>query len=193
MNDNVGEVVQVIGPVVDIRFNDTLPKLYNAIVIPFNDQEITCEVEQDIGDNKVRCIALNQTHGLTRGMKAYDTGRAIAVPVGDAVIGRMFNLLGQPIDGLGDLPEDVKRDIIHKAAPTFEQQETNIEILETGIKVVDLLCPYIKGGKVGLFGGAGVGKTVLMQELIRSIAVEHNGLSVVAGVGERTREGNDLY
>lgn len=190
---NVGEVVQVIGPVVDIRFNDNLPKLYNAIVIPFNDEEITLEVEQDIGDNKVRCIALNQTSGLTRNMKAYDTGKAIQVPVGKEIIGRMFNLLGEPIDGLGDLPEDVKKDIIHKPAPSFEQQETRIEILETGIKVVDLLCPYIKGGKVGLFGGAGVGKTVLMQELIRSIAVEHNGLSVVAGVGERTREGNDLY
>ena len=190
---NVGEVVQVIGPVVDIRFNDNLPKLYNAIVIPFNDEEITLEVEQDIGDNKVRCIALNQTSGLTRNMKAYDTGKAIQVPVGKEIIGRMFNLLGDPIDGLGDLPEDVKKDIIHKPAPSFEQQETRIEILETGIKVVDLLCPYIKGGKVGLFGGAGVGKTVLMQELIRSIAVEHNGLSVVAGVGERTREGNDLY
>ena len=191
--NNVGEVVQVIGPVVDIRFNDNLPKLYNAIVIPFNDEEITLEVEQDIGDNKVRCIALNQTSGLTRNMKAYDTGKAIQVPVGQEIIGRMFNLLGDPIDGLGDLPENVKRDIIHKPAPSFEQQETKIEILETGIKVVDLLCPYIKGGKVGLFGGAGVGKTVLMQELIRSIAVEHNGLSVVAGVGERTREGNDLY
>ena len=190
---NVGEVVQVIGPVVDIRFNDNLPKLYNAIVIPFNDEEITLEVEQDIGDNKVRCIALNQTSGLTRNMKAYDTGKAIQVPVGKEIIGRMFNLLGDPIDGLGDLPEDVEKDIIHKPAPSFEQQETRIEILETGIKVVDLLCPYIKGGKVGLFGGAGVGKTVLMQELIRSIAVEHNGLSVVAGVGERTREGNDLY
>ena len=190
---NVGEVVQVIGPVVDIRFNDNLPKLYNAIVIPFNDEEITLEVEQDIGDNKVRCIALNQTSGLTRNMKAYDTGKAIQVPVGKEIIGRMFNLLGDPIDGLGDLPEDVQKDIIHKPAPSFEQQETRIEILETGIKVVDLLCPYIKGGKVGLFGGAGVGKTVLMQELIRSIAVEHNGLSVVAGVGERTREGNDLY
>ena len=193
MNANTGEVVQVIGPVVDIRFNDELPRIFNAVVIPFNDGKITCEVEQDIGDNKVRCIALSQTHGLTRGMKAYDTGRAIEVPVGKEVIGRMFDLLGQPIDGLGELSEDVRRDIIHKAAPSFEQQETNVQILETGIKVVDLLCPYIKGGKVGLFGGAGVGKTVLMQELIRSIAVEHDGLSVVAGVGERTREGNDLY
>lgn len=192
MAENIGEVVQVIGPVVDLRFRNRLPKLYNAIIIPFNDDFITCEVEQDIGDDKVRCIALSQTNGLTRGMKAIDTGKAIEVPVGKKILGRMFNLLGKPIDGLPEL-DDVEKDIIHKSAPSFEQQETKIEILETGIKVVDLLCPYIKGGKIGLFGGAGVGKTVLMQELIRSIAVEHNGLSVVAGVGERTREGNDLY
>ena len=193
MNENIGEVVQVIGPVVDMRFNDRLPKLYNAIIIPFGDDQITCEVEQDIGNDKVRCIALSQTSGLTRGMKAIDTGKAIQVPVGKEVLGRMFNLLGQPIDGLEGLDDSVARDIIHKRAPSFEQQQTKVEILETGIKVVDLLCPYIKGGKIGLFGGAGVGKTVLMQELIRSIAVEHEGLSVVAGVGERTREGNDLY
>ena len=193
MNENIGEVVQIIGPVVDMRFIDRLPKLYNAIIIPFKDQNIICEVEQDIGDDKVRCIALSQTSGLTRGMKAIDTGKAIQVPVGREILGRMFNLVGQPIDGLEPLSEDVEKDIIHKKAPSFEEQQTRIEILETGIKVVDLLCPYIKGGKIGLFGGAGVGKTVLMQELIRSIAVEHNGLSVVAGVGERTREGNDLY
>ncbi len=190
--DNIGEVVQIIGPVVDIRFNEKLPRIYNAVLIPFHERTITCEVEQDLGDNKVRCIALSPTDGLTRGMKAYDTEMGIAVPVGDRIIGRMFDLLGNPIDGLGPI-EDAPKSVIHKAAPSFEEQETNIEILETGIKVVDLLCPYIKGGKVGLFGGAGVGKTVLMQELIRSIAVEHNGLSVVAGVGERTREGNDLY
>ena len=192
MDENIGEVVSVIGPVIDMRFNNRLPKLYNAIIIPFGDEEITCEVEQDIGDDKVRCIALSQTNGLTRGMKAIDTGRAIAVPVGRQILGRMFNLLGDPIDGLAPL-ENVETDIIHKSAPSFEQQQTKVEILETGIKVIDLLCPYIKGGKIGLFGGAGVGKTVLMQELIHSIAVEHNGLSVVAGVGERTREGNDLY
>lgn len=192
MNENIGEVVQVIGPVVDIRFVDQLPKLYNAIEIPFNDDFITCEVEQDLGDDKVRCISLSQTNGLTRGMKAIDTGKAIEVPVGKQILGRMFNLLGEPIDGLEEV-KNVKKDIIHKPAPSFEDQQTAVEILETGIKVVDLLCPYIKGGKIGLFGGAGVGKTVLMQELIRSIAVEHNGLSVVAGVGERTREGNDLY
>ena len=193
MQENIGEVVSVIGPVVDIRFVDKLPKLYNAIVIPFNDDYITCEVEQDIGDDKVRCISLSQTNGLTRGMKAIDTGKAIEVPVGKDILGRMFNLLGEPIDGMGPIDDNIPRDIIHKPAPSFEEQETKVEILETGIKVVDLLCPYIKGGKIGLFGGAGVGKTVLMQELIRSIAVEHNGLSVVAGVGERTREGNDLY
>ena len=192
MNENIGEVVQVIGPVVDIRFVDQLPKLYNAIVIPFNDDYITCEVEQDLGDDKVRCISLSQTNGLTRGMKAIDTGKAIEVPVGKEILGRMFNLLGEPIDGLEEV-KNAKKDIIHKPAPSFEDQQTTVEILETGIKVVDLLCPYIKGGKIGPFGGAGVGKTVLMQELIRSIAVEHNGLSVVAGVGERTREGNDLY
>ena len=190
--ENIGEVVQVIGPVVDMRFPDRLPRLYNAIVIPFNDDVITCEVEQDIGDDKVRCIALSQTGGLTRGMRAIDTGKAIEVPVGKQVLGRMFNLLGQPIDG-GEELDAPEKDIIHKPAPSFEQQQTKVEILETGIKVIDLLCPYIKGGKIGLFGGAGVGKTVLMQELIHSIAVEHNGLSVVAGVGERTREGNDLY
>ncbi len=190
--ENIGEVVQVIGPVVDMRFPDRLPRLYNAIIIPFNDDVITCEVEQDIGDDKVRCIALSQTGGLTRGMRAIDTGKAIEVPVGKQVLGRMFNLLGQPIDG-GEELEGPEKDIIHKPAPSFEQQQTKVEILETGIKVIDLLCPYIKGGKIGLFGGAGVGKTVLMQELIHSIAVEHNGLSVVAGVGERTREGNDLY
>ena len=193
MNENIGEVVQIIGPVVDMRFVDQLPKLYNAIIIPFKDENIICEVEQDIGDDKVRCIALSQTSGLTRGMKAIDTGKAIEVPVGQKILGRMFNLVGQPIDGLDPLSEDVEKDIIHKSAPSFEEQQTKVEILETGIKVVDLLCPYIKGGKIGLFGGAGVGKTVLMQELIRSIAFEHNGLSVVAGVGERTREGNDLY
>ena len=193
MERNTGEVVQVIGPVVDIRFIEELPKLYNAVVIPFGQDQITCEVEQDIGDDKVRCIALSQTHGLTRGMKAIDTGKAIEVPVGKEILGRMFNLLGDPIDGLEKMPENIQKDVIHKKAPTFEQQQTKIEILETGIKVIDLLCPYIKGGKIGLFGGAGVGKTVLMQELIHSIAVEHNGLSVVAGVGERTREGNDLY
>ncbi|MDO4198996.1 MAG: F0F1 ATP synthase subunit beta [Erysipelotrichaceae bacterium] len=190
---NTGEVVQIVGPVIDVRFNEQIPKIYNAIEIPFEERKIVCEVEQDIGDNKVRCIALSQTNGLKRGMKAIDTGKAIEVPVGKEVLGRMFNLMGDPIDGRQEIPEEVKRDIIHKKAPSFDQQKTEVQILETGIKVIDLLCPYIKGGKIGLFGGAGVGKTVLMQELIHSIATEHNGLSVVAGVGERTREGNDLY
>ena len=190
---NEGEVIQIIGPVIDVRFTDELPSLYNAIEIPFQDKKIVCEVEQDLGNNKVRCIALSQTAGLRRGMKAYDTGRPISVPVGKEILGRMFNLLGNPIDGREPVAEENPRDIIHKKAPSFDQQKTEVQILETGIKVIDLLCPYIKGGKIGLFGGAGVGKTVLMQELIHSIATEHNGLSVVAGVGERTREGNDLY
>ena len=192
MIQNTGEVVQIVGPVIDIRFNEQLPNIYNAIEIPFENTVIYAEVEQDIGDNKVRCIALNQTAGLTRGAIAIDTEKPISVPVGQKILGRMFNLLGQPIDGLEKI-EDSPKDFIHKKAPSFEKQKTEVQILETGIKVIDLLCPYIKGGKIGLFGGAGVGKTVLMQELIHSIATEHNGLSVVAGVGERTREGNDLY
>ncbi len=193
MVENYGEIVQVIGPVLDIRFSEHLPKLYNAINIPFNDSFITAEVEQHIGDDRVRCIALTQTNGLVRGMKAIDTGEPIKVPVGRETLGRMFNLLGNPIDGLPELDPSIQKDSIHRDAPSFEEQQTEVEIMETGIKVIDLLCPYIKGGKIGLFGGAGVGKTVLMQEMIHSIATEHNGLSVVAGVGERTREGNDLY
>lgn len=193
MVENYGEIVQVIGPVLDIRFTDHLPKLYNAINIPFEDSFITAEVEQHIGNDKVRCIALTQTNGLVRGMKAIDTGEPIQVPVGRETLGRMFNLLGKPIDGLAELDASVQKESIHRSAPSFEEQQTEVEIMETGIKVIDLLCPYIKGGKIGLFGGAGVGKTVLMQEMIHTIATEHNGLSVVAGVGERTREGNDLY
>ena len=193
MTQNYGELIQVIGPVLDIKFSEQLPKLYNAVVIPFNDGYITAEVEQHIGNEQVRCIALTSTNGLIRGMRAIDTGEPIKVPVGEATLGRMFNLLGEPIDGLGSIPENVEKQQIHKQAPSFEEQQTEIEIMETGIKVIDLLCPYIKGGKIGLFGGAGVGKTVLMQEMIHSIATEHHGLSVVAGVGERTREGNDLY
>ena len=193
MVENYGEIVQVIGPVLDIRFTDHLPKLYNAINIPFEDSFITAEVEQHIGNDKVRCIALTQTNGLVRGMKAIDTGEPIQVPVGRETLGRMFNLLGKPIDGLAELDASVQKESIHRNAPSFEEQQTEVEIMETGIKVIDLLCPYIKGGKIGLFGGAGVGRTVLMQEMIHTIATEHNGLSVVAGVGERTREGNDLY
>ena len=189
-----GKIVQVIGPVVDIRFSsDTLPAIRNAIKIQNGkDSEMTVEVAQHIGDDIVRCIAMSTTDGLTRGMTCVDTGAPIMVPVGEEVLGRMFNVLGEPIDGLGEVHAK-KYMPIHREAPTFAQQQTSTEILETGIKVIDLLCPYNKGGKVGLFGGAGVGKTVLMQELIHNIAIEHGGRSVVAGVGERTREGNDMY
>lgn len=194
MEHNHGTVVQIIGPVVDIRFDQgKLPALYNAIEIPFKDSKIVVEAENDIGDDRVRCISMSPTDGLTRGMDAIDTGAPIEVPVGKAVLGRMFNVLGDPIDGLGELDKNIAKAPIHREAPGFEQQVSDNAILETGIKVIDLLCPYAKGGKVGLFGGAGVGKTVIMQELIHNIATEHQGLSVVAGVGERTREGNDLY
>ena len=193
MNET-GKIIQVIGPVIDIRFApENLPSIRNAIKIKTSDDsEMTCEVAQHIGDDVVRCIAMSSTDGLKRGMECVDTGEAIKVPVGDEVLGRMFNVLGEPIDGLGEV-KATKYMPIHREAPTFAEQETSTEILETGIKVIDLLCPYSKGGKVGLFGGAGVGKTVLMQELIHNIAIEHGGRSVVAGVGERTREGNDMY
>ena len=193
MNET-GKIVQVIGPVVDIRFDsDHLPAIRNAIHIKRDENEtMTVEVAQHIGDDIVRCIAMSSTDGLVRGMQCTDTGEPITVPVGEEVLGRMFNVLGEPIDGLGEVSAKVRMPI-HRPAPTFAQQQTSTEILETGIKVIDLLCPYNKGGKVGLFGGAGVGKTVLMQELIHNIAIEHGGRSVVAGVGERTREGNDMY
>ena len=189
-----GKIVQVIGPVIDIRFDpEHLPSINNAIKVKIDDQtSMTAEVAQHIGDDVVRCIAMSSTDGLVRGMECTDTGAPIEVPVGDEVLGRMFNVLGEPIDGLGEVSEKHKLPI-HRDAPTFAQQQTTSEILETGIKVIDLLCPYSKGGKIGLFGGAGVGKTVLMQELIHNIAIEHGGRSVVAGVGERTREGNDMY
>ena len=188
-----GKIVQVIGPVVDIRFRpENLPSIRNAIKIEAGDHEMTAEVAQHIGDDIIRCIAMSSTDGLVRGMTCIDTGAPIEVPVGDEVLGRMFNVLGEPIDGLG--PVNAKKYMpIHREAPAFADQTTGSEILETGIKVIDLLCPYSKGGKIGLFGGAGVGKTVLMQELIHNIAIEHGGRSVVAGVGERTREGNDMY
>ncbi len=191
---NTGKIVQVIGPVVDIRFDaDSLPSIKNAILIKTSEkEEMTAEVAQHIGDDIVRCIAMSSTDGLIRGMECVDTGSPIEVPVGDEVLGRMFNVLGEPIDGLGEV-KAAKKMPIHRDAPTFSQQQTQNEILETGIKVIDLLCPYAKGGKIGLFGGAGVGKTVLEQELIHNIAIEHGGRSVVAGVGERTREGNDMY
>lgn len=189
-----GKIVQVIGPVIDIRFDpEHLPSINNAIKVKIDDQtSMTAEVAQHIGDDVVRCIAMSSTDGLVRGMECTDTGAPIEVPVGDEVLGRMFNVLGEPIDGLGEVYAKHKLPI-HRDAPTFAQQQTTSEILETGIKVIDLLCPYSKGGKIGLFGGAGVGKTVLMQELIHNIAIEHGGRSVVAGVGERTREGNDMY
>ena len=190
---NIGKVVQVIGPVLDIRFQDgQLPELLSAIEIQSGDRKIVAEVAQHIGDNVARCISMNATDGMVRGMDAVDTGGPITVPVGDKCLGRIFNLLGQPIDEK-PAPEGVERWPIHRQPPSFEEQETSTEILETGIKVVDLIAPYAKGGKIGLFGGAGVGKTVLIMELINNVAKEHGGLSVFTGVGERTREGNDLY
>src|SRR5437773_2185594 len=192
---NVGKVVQVIGPTVDVAFDpEKLPKLLNAITIedPSRGIYLTVEAALHIGDSVVRCVAMSSTDGLVRGMPAVDTGAPITVPVGEACLGRIFNLLGEPIDGKGPVAAE-KRYPIHRPSPTFEEQETSIQIFETGIKVVDLLAPYQKGGKVGLFGGAGVGKTVVLQELIRNIATEHGGFSVFAGVGERTREGNDLF
>ena len=190
---NIGKVVQVIGPVLDIRFQDgQLPELLSAIEIQNGDRKIVAEVAQHIGDNVARCVSMNATDGMVRGLDAVDTGGPITVPVGDKCLGRIFNLLGQPIDEK-PAPEGVERWPIHRQPPSFEEQETSTEILETGIKVVDLIAPYAKGGKIGLFGGAGVGKTVLIMELINNVAKQHGGLSVFAGVGERTREGNDLY
>ncbi len=190
---NIGKVVQVIGPVLDIRFaHDELPALLNAIEIDNKGAKIVAEVAQQTGDNTVRCIAMNSTDGVVRGMDAVDTGAAISVPVGEGCLGRVFNLLGQPIDNKPE-PEADDRWKIHREAPAYAEQNPATEIFETGIKVVDLICPYAKGGKIGLFGGAGVGKTVLIQELINNVAQNHGGLSVFTGVGERTREGNDLY
>lgn len=196
MSKHKGKIVQVIGPVVDILFDSSeLPKLLNAIDIPLGEgkDSLVCEVAQHIGDDRVRSIAMGSTDGLVRGMDAIDTLAPISVPVGEEVLGRVFNVLGREIDEKEALPESVKRMPIHRSAPTFDEQQTAAEVLETGIKVIDLLCPYAKGGKIGLFGGAGVGKTVLIQELIHNIAKEHGGKSVVTGVGERTREGNDMY
>lgn len=192
-NQNIGKVVQIIGPVLDIRFKqNSLPNLLNAIKIDLNGKPLIAEVSQHIGDDIVRCISMSSTDGLVRGAEALDTGSPIKVPVGDKTLGRLFNVLGENID------EDTKAkydryDPIHRQAPTYDEQVTSREIFETGIKVIDLIAPYARGGKIGLFGGAGVGKTVLIQELINNIAKEHGGLSVFAGVGERTREGNDLY
>ena len=194
MAQNIGKITQIIGAVMDLRFESgNLPKINEAIRIPFEGREgeLVVEVAQHLGDDTVRCIAMGSTDGLRRGMEAIATGGPISVPVGEVTLGRIFNVLGEAIDNK-PTPE-CERMPIHRAAPSFEEQSTSTEILETGIKVVDLLCPYQRGGKVGLFGGAGVGKTVLIQELIRNIATEHGGFSVFTGVGERTREGNDLY
>lgn len=193
MSQRVGKVVQIIGPVIDIRFDeDSLPNIYNAIEIKMDGRVVVSEVEQHIGDDIVRTISMEPTEGLKRGLRAIDTGRPIEVPVGEKVLGRLFNVLGQTKDDKGPIDTD-KYYTIHRSAPTFEEQAVEPEIFETGIKVIDLIAPYQKGGKIGLFGGAGVGKTVLIQELINNIAREHGGLSVFTGVGERTREGNDLY
>ena len=191
--NNVGKVVQVIGAVVDIRFEkDNLPNLLNAIEIELNGKKLVCEVAQHIGDDVVRCIAMSSTDGLVRGTDAINTGAPITVPVGRNTLGRIFNLLGEPVDNK-PAPETKERWAIHREAPSYEEQTASNEVLETGIKVIDLICPYLKGGKIGLFGGAGVGKTVLIQELINNVANQHGGISVFTGVGERTREGNDLY
>lgn len=191
---NVGKITQIIGAVLDIKYSEgKLPEIYDAIDIPTADGgKLVVEVAQHLGDDTVRCIAMGPTDGLVRGMDAIATGAPISVPVGELTLGRMFNVLGQPIDEK-PVPEGAQFNPIHRKAPAYEEQSTSTEMLETGIKVVDLLCPYLKGGKIGLFGGAGVGKTVLIQELITNIATEHGGYSVFTGVGERTREGNDLY
>jgi F-type H+-transporting ATPase subunit beta len=199
--NNTGKISQVIGPVVDVEFSASsadkagdLPKIYDALEIKLEKGEkLVLETAQHVGGNKVRAVAMGSTDGLRRGMEVTSTGAPISVPVGTGVLGRMFNLLGEPIDGIEEKPKTDKRSPIHREAPKFEDQSTQAEIFETGIKVIDLICPFVKGGKVGLFGGAGVGKTVVIQELIRNIAQEHGGYSIFAGVGERTREGNDLY
>ena len=190
---NIGKITQIISAVLDIKFSGKLPEIYEAIEIPLaNGDKLVVEVSQHLGDDTVRCIAMGPTDGLVRGMDAVATGAPITVPVGENTLGRIFNVLGDPIDNK-PAPDCEQHFPIHRKAPAFEEQSTSTEVLETGIKVVDLLCPYQKGGKIGLFGGAGVGKTVLIQELIHNIATEHGGYSVFAGVGERTREGNDLY
>ncbi len=193
MANKMGKVIRVEGPVIDVRFEDgDMPNLLNALVVKNGESNITVEVAQHIGDDVVRCIAMNSTDGLQRGAEAVDTGDSIKVPVGKETLGRVFNLLGEPVDN-GPAVETKEKWSIHRPAPSYEEQQGTTEILETGIKVVDLICPYAKGGKIGLFGGAGVGKTVLIQELIHNVAMEHGGYSIFTGVGERSREGNDLY
>ncbi|MFS8637891.1 MAG: F0F1 ATP synthase subunit beta, partial [Gemmatimonadota bacterium] len=200
MAENIGRVVQVIGPVIDVEFDTgELPEIYNALEIRSEGENggpavnLVAEVQQHIGRNQVRAVAMSSTDGVVRGMPARDTGRPITVPVGKAALGRILNVLGEPVDMQGDLPPDVERWPIHREAPKFTALEPKTEIFETGIKVIDLIAPYVKGGKTGLFGGAGVGKTVIIMELIHNIAMEHGGRSVFCGVGERTREGNDLW
>jgi len=202
---SIGQIVQVIGPVVDVEFplDGSLPDINNALIVKkiknknkdTNEvpETVVLEVALELGDGIIRTIAMESTDGLQRGMDVEDTGKAISVPVGSETLGRVFNVLGETIDLKEPFPADARRDVIHRAAPTFDELSSSTEILETGIKVIDLLAPYLKGGKIGLFGGAGVGKTVLIQELIHNIAEEHGGISVFTGVGERTREGNDLY
>ena len=190
---NTGTIKQIIGPVVDVYFPEKLPDIHSALTVAHDKKEIVLEVAQHIGLNRVRAIAMSDTAGLPRGVEVTDTGAPISVPVGEIALGRLINVVGDAIDGKGDFPKDVKRSSIHREAPPFAQQSTKAEGFETGIKSIDLMAPFIKGGKVGLFGGAGVGKTVMMQELIRNVATEHGGFSVFAGVGERVREGNDLY
>ena len=193
-NTNTGYITQIIGPVIDVVFpNGKLPKIYNAITVTTADKNVTCEVQQLLGDNKVRAVSMSATDGLQRGLEVVDTGAAISVPVGSSTLGRIFNVLGVPVDNGINVAKDVSRLPIHRDAPAFTELETKPAIFETGIKVVDLLAPYRRGGKIGLFGGAGVGKTVLIMELINNIAKAHGGVSVFGGVGERTREGNDLY
>ena len=193
MDKNVGRVIQIIGPVLDIKFKEGhLPNLLNAIEVKSGDSTLVCEVASQLGDEVVRCIAMSDTDGMERGALAYDTGTGITVPVGEGTLGRIFNLLGEAIDN-GEAPECEERWCIHREPPAYKEQDGSTEILETGIKVVDLIAPYAKGGKIGLFGGAGVGKTVLIMELINNVAKQHGGISVFTGVGERTREGNDLY
>jgi len=193
MDKNIGKVVQIIGAVLDIKFpTGKLPNLLNAVELELNGKKLVVEVSQHIGDDIVRCISMSSTEGLVRGVEAVDTGSAISVPVGRETLGRIFNVLGEPVDNI-EAPVTKEKWPIHRQAPSYEEQEIGTEILETGIKVVDLVAPYLKGGKIGLFGGAGVGKTVIIMELINNIAKEHGGISVFTGVGERTREGNDLY
>ena len=189
---NLGLIKQVIGPVVDVKFETKLPSIYNALEVKVGDATLVLETQQHLGNNMVRSVAMGSTDGLQRDMKVIDTGKPITVPVGPETLGRMMNVLGEPIDNKNEVKTKEKWSI-HRDAPEFSEQSTKAEIFETGIKVIDLICPFVKGGKVGLFGGAGVGKTVVIQELIRNIASEHGGYSVFAGVGERTREGNDLY